>query len=62
MAQLMGQLVFDLLPLLPIGFPVHLARPVVAPQLVGLLQGVQCALPKLTRPSAFELGRPETPG
>ena len=49
MAQLMGQLVFDLLPLLAKGFPVHLIRPVVAPQLVGLLQGVQYTFPKLAR-------------
>src|ERR1017187_2322001 len=49
----MGQLVFDLLPLLPIGFLAHLACPVVAPQLVGLLQGVQYTLPKRTRPSAL---------
>src|ERR1035437_6972462 len=53
MAQLMGQLVFDLLPLQPKAFPVHLARPMVAPQLVGLLQGVQYTFPKLARLSTF---------
>src|ERR1017187_3511692 len=49
----MGQLVFDLLPLLPIGFLAHLPCPEVAPQLVGLLHGVQDTPPKRTRPSAL---------